>query len=177
MAKVKISESQRKYFANRINEEFNAEIRILKQQEAKNIQDLASTNTDEYIKTLGLTTDIRKFKKLEERYEESKKKLNTIINNMEQLDPTESEIKNQYNFYGTCTVWKYEDVEKYFSMKCNQVARDHYRKKNDEVARLENKRRQAIDHVYGMTEHNEIVRGLTTIFKDTNVKFLLEEAK
>ena len=37
-----------------------------------------------------------KFKKLEERYEESKKKLNTIINNMEQLDPTESEIKNQY---------------------------------------------------------------------------------
>ena len=59
-----------------------------------------------------------KFKKLEERYEESKKKLNTIINNMEQLDPTESEIKNQYNFYGTCTVWKYEDVEKYFSMKC-----------------------------------------------------------
>ena len=72
MAKVKISESQRKYFANRINEEFNAEIRILKQQEAKNIQDLASTNTDEYVKTLGLAKDVKEFKKLEDKFEASK---------------------------------------------------------------------------------------------------------
>jgi len=177
MAKVKISESQRKYFASRINEEFNTEIRILKQQEAKNIQELASTNTDEYVKTLGLAKDLKEFKTLETKLEASKKKINTIISNMEQLDPTDGEIKRRYDFYGTCTIWKYEDIEKYFSMKCNQVARDHYRKKNDEVSRLENKRRQAIDHVYGMTEHNEIVRGLTNIFKDTNVKFLLEEVK
>ena len=132
MAKVKISESQRKYFASRINEEFNTEIRILKQQEAKNIQDLASTNTDEYVKTLGLAKDVKEFKKLEDKFEASKKKLNTIISNMEQLDPTESEIKNQYNFYGSCTIWKYEDVEKYFSMKCNQVARNYYRKQKPE---------------------------------------------
>ena len=82
-------------------------------------------------------------------------------------------IKSKNNFYGGCNVYEYKDVERYFNMKCNQVARSYYKKQNKAVSILENKRKEAIDHVYGMTKNNEIVVGLKKIFKGTNVKFLI----
>ena len=169
----KISETQRKYFASRINDEFNEEIRLLKQQEAKDISETTETNMSEYLDTIGLTKLVDNYRKKEKAFMNIKTKMSNIINNLEESDPTPSAIKSKNNFYGTCNVYEYKDVKRYFNMKCNQVARSYYKKQNKAVSILENKRKEAIDHVYGMTKNNEIVVGLKKIFKGTNVKFLI----
>lgn len=169
----KISETQRKYFAKRINAEFNDEIRLLKQQEAKAITETTETNMDEYLETIGLTKIVDNYRRKEKAFNNVKTKLTNIVNNLEESDPTPRELMSKNNFYGTCSIYEYKDVERYFNMKCNQVARNYYRKENQAVTILENKRKEAIDHVYGMTKNNEIVLGLKKIFKGTNVKFLI----
>ena len=62
-------------------------------------------------------------------------------------------------------------------MKCNQIAKHHYRKRNKVVAKLEEKRKAAVDHIYGMTKNNELVVGLKKILNGTNVKFLIGKTK
>ena len=177
MANDKISETQRKYFASRINEEFNREIALLKQQEAKGIEELSTTNVDEYMETIGVAKIVETFRKKEKAWNNILGKMNTIISNLEDADPTDSRIKSNNNFYGNCSVYKYDDVEKYFNMKCNQIAKVHYRKQNKIVAELESKRKAAVDHVYGMTKNNDVVVGLKKIFKGTIVKFLIGGSK
>ena len=170
----KISETQRKYFAQRINEEFNNEIALMKQQEAKGIEELSTTNIEEYMETIGVRNVVEQFRKKEVAFENIKKKLNTIISNLEDADPTPTSVQSRYNFYGTCpSAYNYKDAEKYFEMKCNQLAKHHYRKSNKEVLKLENKRKAAVDHIYGMTKNNELGVGLRKILNGTNVKFLI----
>ena len=169
----KISETQRKYFAKRINEEFNNEIALMKQQEAKGIEELSTTNIEDYMNTIGVSDVVESYRKKEKAFENVKKKLTTIINNLEDADPVPSDVKNRYNFYGSINAYNYKDVEKYFDMKCNQIAKHHYRKSNKLVARLENKRKSAVDHIYGMTKNNELVVGLREILNGTNIKFLI----
>ena len=174
----KISETQRKYFARRINEEFNNEIALMKQQEAKGIEELSTTNIEEYMDTIGVKNVVEQFRKKEVAFDNIKRKLNTIINNLEDTDPTDYDVKQRYNFYGnSLNVFSFKEVEKYFDMKCNQIAKHHYRKRNKVVAKLEEKRKAAVDHVYGMTKNNDVVVGLKKIFKGTNVKFLIGGSK
>ena len=174
----KISETQRKYFAQRINEEFNNEIALMKQQEAKGIEELSTTNIEEYMDTIGVKNVVEQFRKKEVAFENIKRKLNTIINNLEDADPTDYDVKQRYNFYGNSfSVFSFKEVEKYFDMKCNQIAKHHYRKRNKVVAKLEDKRKAAVDHIYGMTKNNELVVGLKKILNGTNVKFLIGKTK
>lgn len=168
---VKISETQRKYFANRINEEFNKEIALMKQQEAKGIEELSTTNISEYMKTIGVDKVVENYRRKEKAFENAKRKMQTIINNIEDSDPTDHEIKSRYNFYGTPSAYQYKDVERYFDMKCNQLAKHHYRKRNKAVLKLEDKRKAAVDYIYGMTKNSELVKGLSRVLKGTNIQF------
>ena len=140
---IKISETQRKYFAQRINEEFNSKIALMRQQEAKGIQELSTTNIEEYMETIGVRKLAESFRKKEKALENIKTKMNTIINNLEDADPTDEDVKSRYNYYNSCSVYNYKDVTKYFDMKCNQLAKVHYRKRNKVVAELEDKRKAA----------------------------------
>ena len=118
----KISESQRKYFAKRIDEEFDKKIRLIKQQEAKKVENLSTTNMDAYLDTLGIAKDVESFRKKEKAYDNAKNRLNVIISNLEQLDETPQHVKSHYGFYsGNVNIFSMKDVHKYFNMKCNQL--------------------------------------------------------
>jgi len=175
MADVKISESQRKYFAKRINEEFNAQIRLIRQQEAKQVSDLSENNFEAYLEAIDMTNIVESFRKAEVKFENAKKKINTIITNLEQADPSdETSIKRYDCGYGTVsTIYNYDGVQKYFTMKCNQVATDEFRKKDKTIKTLEDKKNQAIDFVYGLTKHSELYNGMKTILKGTDIKLQL----
>lgn len=170
---VKISETQRKYFAQRINEEFNSKIALMRQQEARGIQELSSTSIQDYMDTIGVKAMAESFRRKEKAYENAKKKMNTVISNLEDADPTDEDVKSRYNYYNSCSVYNYKDVEKYFDMKCNQLAKVHYRKRNKVVSELEDKRKAAVDYIYGMTKNSDLVKGLARVLKGTDIKFQL----
>ena len=169
----KISESQRKYFARRINEEFDKKIRLIKQQEAKKVEELSTTNMDAYLDTLGIGKDVESFRRKEKAFENSRNKLNIIIGNLEQLDETPQHVKSHYGFYSTVNIFSIKDVHKYFNMKCNQLAKEEYRKQNTALKDLEDKRAAAVDYIYGMTKHSDLFKGLTKMLKGTDIKFQL----
>ena len=169
---VKITENQRKYMVKRVNEEFDDAVSFIKQKEAVTIQKISEKAEKSYKKTLGIEKEVNNLKKYEKLYEEAKEKCNNIINAMETHKETDSKLRNKYSFYGSCTIHNSENMNKYVTMKCIDLALQNFGKTPEgaEMSKLEKKRTQAVDYIYGMNESSAITQGLAKILKGTKIK-------
>ena len=169
---VKITENQRKYMVKRVNEEFDDAVSLIKQQEAVTIQKISEKAEKSYKKTLGIEKEVNNLKKYEKLYEQAKAKCNNVVAAMEQHQETSSNLRNKYNFYGSCSIHGSESMDKYVTMKCIDLALQNFGKTPEgaNMAKLERKRTQAIDYIYGMNQTCEITKGLAKILKGTKIK-------
>ena len=169
---VKITENQRKYMVRRVNEEFNDAVSLIKQQEAVTIQKISEKAEKSYKKTLGIEKEVNNLKKYEKLYEQAKAKCNNVVAAMEQHQETSSNLRSKYNFNGSCIIHGSESMDKYVTMKCTDLALQNFgkTKEGSDMAKLEKKRTQAVDYIYGMNESSALSQGLSKILKGTKIK-------
>ena len=174
---VKITENQRKYMVKRINEEFDDAVSLIKQKEAVTIQKISEKAEKNYKKTLGIAKEVDDLKKYEELYNKAKDKCNKVVAAMEQHQETSSSIRSKYNFYGSVHIHGSETMDNYVAMKCTDLALQNFGKTQEgsSMAKLERKRKQAVDYIYGMNETCQITQGLNKILKGTKIKLQIGE--
>ena len=169
---VKITENQRKYMVRRVNEEFDGAVSLIKQKEAVTIQKISEKAEKSYKKTLGIEKEVNNLKKYEKLYNEAKEKCNNVVTAMETHKETDSKLRNKYSFYGSCSIHQSSDMDKYVTMRCIDLALQNFGKPPEgaEMSKLERKRTQAVDYIYGMNESSVISQGLAKILKGTKIK-------
>lgn len=176
----KITENQRKYMARRINEEFDNAVSYIKQKEAVKIQKITSKAEDTYKKTLGINKEVNRFIKAEKELKEAKKECEDIVSAMESHTPTSDAMKRQYdfsNYGGSVNIYDSGSMKKYITMRCTDLALKNFgtTKEGAEMQKLEDKRKAAVDYIYGMSKSNGITQGLAKILKGTTIKLKLGE--
>ena len=72
--------------------------------------------------------------------------------------------------------WDSDDASKYehnFRKFCNiTCSQNNQGGISDEISKLENKRDEAIDFLYGLSEESELMHGVSKILEGTNVKLI-----
>ena len=176
----KITENQRKYMARRINEEFDNAVSFIKQKEAVAIKKITEKAETNYKNTLGITKQVNRFIKAEKELEEAKQACEEIVNAMESHSPTSDKMRRQYDFSsygGAVTIYNSGGLKKYITMRCTDLALKNFgdTKEGAEMQKLEDKRKAAVDYIYGMSKSNGITKGLAKILKGTTIKLQLGE--
>jgi len=177
----KITENQRKYMARRVNEEFDQAVSLIKQQEAVKIKRISDKAENQYKKTLGIAKEVNAFRKAYDNLEIAKKKCQELVNAMEQHTPSKQEVKKRHldnYYYGSdINIHNPKDMDNYVTMRCVSLALENFGKTPEgaEMAKLETKRKEAVDYIYGITKSNGIAVGLAKVLKGTNIKLKLGE--
>ena len=169
---IKITENQRKYMVKRVNEEFDDAVSLIKQKEAVTIQKISEKAEKNYKKTLGIEKEVDNLKKYEKLYNDAKDKCNKVVAAMEQHQETSHSVKSKYNFYGSTHIHDSQTMDNYVAMKCTDLALNNFgkTKEGSAMAKLEKKRKQAVDYIYGMNESSALSQGLSKILKGTKIK-------
>ena len=99
---------------------------------------------------------------------------------METHQPVDDKTKRQYNngyYGGTYSINNSEDMEKYVKMRCVSLALDNFGETPEgaTMKKLEERRKRAVDYIYGLTKTNGIAIGLNKILKGTSIKLKLGE--
>ena len=176
----KITENQRKYMARRVNEEFDTAVSFIKQQEAVKINKISQKAETQYKKTLGITKEVNAYHKAQKALDKAQKKCQEIINAMETHNPSEEATRKQYlqHYYsGDINIHNPKDMDNYVTMRCIHLALQNFGNTPEgaEMAKLEKKRKAAVDYIYGITKANGIAVGLQKVLKGTNIKLRLGE--
>ena len=175
----KITENQRKYMARRINEEFDSAVSFIKQKEAVTIKKVTDKAETMYKKTLGIDKAVTRYIKAEKELNAAHEECNDIVNAMESHTPTSDQMKRQYDFgtYGSVSIHNSTGMEKYVTMRCTDLALKNFgaTKEGAEMQKLEDKRKSAVDYIYGMSKSNGITKGLAKILRGTTIKLQLGE--
>ena len=68
-------------------------------------------------------------------------------------------------------------MDQYVSMRCVHLALQNFGSTPEgaEMAKLEKKRKEAVDYIYGITKSNGVAVGLAKVLKGTNIKLKLGE--
>jgi len=165
---AKLTEKQRQYFIDRVNDETNKEIKSLELKYASTIQKTASKNFGKFLKDLHCSELYKEVMDGEKELNESKRQLAHIITSHR----TKSE-NNNYNIQ--VNDWSgSKDFERALRDMASNVAEELFESTpgGAKIKKLKDVKRSAIDHIYGMTTNNEVIAGVNRILKGTNVKLL-----
>ena len=89
---------------------------------------------------------------------------------METHQPSDQKTKSQYlsNHYGSNVhIHDSKCMDKYVTMRCVHLALTNFGNTPEgaEMAKLEKKRKEAVDYIYGITKANGIAVGLQKVLK------------
>ena len=169
---AKISEAQRKHFVNRIQSKMGEVISSLKQQNAAEITRQSDEHLDEYLKTIGVVEDLESLDELEAARDKVAKRLQVNCEKIQNILKEAGHI-GQYDevrFWDSDNAMKYrESFRKFCNITCSKNNQDGI---SGEISKLEAKRDEAIDFLYGLSEESELMHGVSKILEGTNVKLI-----
>ena len=168
----KISEAQRKHFVNRIQVKMGDVISSLKQQNAAELTTQAEENLDEYLKTIGVNEDLESMKELEDARKVIANRLKANCEKIQNILKESGHIQS----FDEVHFWDSDDAEKYkmnFRKFCNiTCSQNNESPVSKEISKLEAKRDEAIDFLYGLSNESELMHGVSKILEGTNVKLI-----
>ena len=167
---AKITERQWQYFIDRVHEETDKEINALNLKYSSTIEKAASKNFDKFLKDLGCDKLYKDTKKAEALITENKIQLSSIINR----NRTKKVNNNHMTSVHEWSSWK--DFNQALRQMASNCAKDLFESTTGgkRIKVLRDKRKAAVDHIYGMNSNNEIIAGVNNILKGTNFKLLGE---
>jgi len=169
---AKISEAQRKHFVNRIQSKMGEVISNLKQQNAAEITKQSDEHLDEYLKTIGVVEDLESLEELEAARGKVAARLQANCTKIQGILKEAGHISQ----FDEVHFWDSDDAKKYrenFRKFCNITCSNHnVNGISGEIAKLEAKRDEAIDFLYGLSEESELMHGVSKILEGTNVKLI-----
>ena len=169
---AKISEAQRKHFVNRIQTKMGDVISNLKQQNAAEITKQADAKFDEYLESIGVVQDLESLRELEAARSKVAARLQANATKIQDILKEAGHIQqfDEVHFWDSDDARKYEE---YFRKFCNiTCSQNNQGGISDEISKLESKRDEAIDFLYGLSEESELMHGVSKILEGTNVKLI-----
>ena len=155
---AKISETQRRYFLERVRNQINDKIQTIRHKNSAKIAEAAKDSYDSYLKEVGVDKNLKRLKALHEE-----------ISDLKQL--MGDTVKNIYR-YKHC--FSYSDFDDFFKEQARNIANDQFTKTEEgkEIERLEKLQAQSTDYLYGLNTNNEITQGLNKILNSCGIKFI-----
>ena len=169
---AKISEAQRKHFVSRIQTKMGDVISNLKQQNAAEITKQADENMDKYLKTIDVLEDLESLEELDTARTKIAGRLQANCDKIQDILKEAGHISQ----YDTLHYWDTDNAEqfrKHFQKFCNiTCTKNNESGISKEISKLESKRDEAVDFLYGLSEESELMHGVTKILEGTNVKLI-----
>tara|TARA_R110000824_G_scaffold110418_2_gene258413 strand:- start:17529 stop:18044 length:516 start_codon:yes stop_codon:yes gene_type:complete len=169
---AKVSEAQRKHFVNRITTKMNSVIGDLRQQNASKVTKEAESKFVEYCEQIDVLKDLEALKELEAQKDEITPRLIATAEEIHKILQDNGHVDQ----FSSVHVWKgdaYDAFERKFKEFCNITCSKHNKGSiSKEISKLESKRDEAIDFLYGLSEESELMHGVSKILEGTNVKLI-----
>ena len=155
---AKISETQRRYFIERVRNQINDKIQTIKHKNSAKIAKAAKNSYDSYLKEVGVDKNLKRLKALHDEIDDLKQLMGDTVKNI--------------NRYKTC--FSYSDFDDFFKEEARKIANDQFSKTKEgkEIKRLEKLQDQSTDYLYGLNTDNEITQGLNKILNPSGIKLI-----
>ena len=147
-------------------------ISSLKQQNASEITKQSEEHLDEYLKTIGVIEDLESLQELEAARGQIANRLKANCEKIQNILKEAGHIKqfDEVHFWDSDDAMKYKDnFRKFCNITCSKNNESGISK---EISKLEAKRDEAIDFLYGLSEESELMHGVSKILEGTNVKLI-----
>ena len=176
---AKLTGGQREYFRERIGQSFASKLAPLEKVAAVKKSELVDDKFDEFIGELGLRKSLDELKRVEYELMAVQQ---TIANHMENLkaqyDLSESTYRKDYKWawghYGTMVDQVKQELLKMCRKECEILFKSI--PEGQEIEKLKNKKREAIDYIMGYDQQKELLDGLAHLLTGSGIQ-MLEEHK
>ena len=169
---AKITEAQRKYFVSRVSGKMNNVIAGLKQQNAAEVTKDAEESLENYLKAIKVFDDLATLEKLQTDRDAVANRLESTAKQIEDVLKEAGHIGQ----YETIHYWKdsahetwVKTFQKFCNITCSKEAKSGIAK---DIAKLESKRDEAVDFLYGLSNESELANGVAKILTGTGVKLI-----
>ena len=172
---MKLTAQQRDYFTTRIREQFEVELGPLEKTAAVKKAEYAQEQLPEFIASLGLTDKVQELKELEQKLIPLAEHLSDVMTSLKvKYEPTVGRYNREWHF--TSGDNKAHQVETTLMQYCKKECEIAFKKfpEGAAIASLQEKKKEALDYIYGYDQSKELLDGLANILLGTNVAMLQE---
>ena len=170
---AKLTSQQREYFCDRIKTQFDVHLGPLEKLAAVKKSQLVDEKFEEFIDELGLTDMLAELATVETRLQAVQQSLGMNLTNL----CKQYELGSEYSGYE----WSWSTSEGLVSQvrnslhkmcrkECEIAFRDIAEGKK--IEELKNKKREALDYIYGYDQQKELLDGLAIVLANSGVKML-----
>ena len=174
---AKLTQQQRSYFEERIGAQFKNQLDPLEKVAALKKADFVNERFENFIDSLGLTESLKELKKTEIRLQAIQQSLSLSLTNLSE----QYQIGNGYRGYGNEWSWSTSEglvkqVETALRKMCRKECEIAFKEfpEGQEIEKLKNKKREALDYIYGYDQQKELLDGLSSLLKGSGVAMLTE---
>ena len=171
----KISESQRKYFVQRVQDQIDDSIRALEHKNAKRTIEVSTKSYNNYLDDLGVREKLTAIIKHRNKCTELADELSPVIDTIWKALKIENHYTNEYIYIHDTTSAK--DWDKAFKQCCMKAAQDNEAVTpiGKQILELKQKKKQAVDFLYGFSDEGELKQGVNRILTGTGISLLQEK--
>jgi len=173
---AKLTSQQRDYFKNRIEDQFNNHLGPLEKVATIKKSELVDEKFKTFIDDLGLTHSLEELTKIETRLQAVQQTIATHMENLKkQYDmPTNDYGKKDY-------AWSWSQYQGMVSQVTNELRKMCQKEceiafksipEGQQIEELKDKKREALDYIYGYDQQKELLDGLAKVLMGSGVKML-----
>mgnify|MGYP003144484548 CR=1 FL=1 len=171
----KISESQRKYFVQRVQDQIDDTIRTLEHKNAKKTIEISTKSYNNYLDELGVKEKLTAIIKYRNKCTELADELTPVIETIRKALKIDTSYNSGYIYINDTTSAR--DWEKAFRACCIKAAKDNEAVTpiGKQILKLKEKKKQAVDFLYGFSDEAEIKQGVNKILTGTGITLLQDK--
>ena len=175
---AKLTSQQRDYFKDRINNQFNNHLGPLEKVATVKKSQLVDEKFETFIEELGLTHSIGELTKIENKLLAVKQTIATHMENLkEQYDMPSSDYgKKTYEWSWNTHETMVSQIMRTLRIMCQKECEIAFKSipEGQEIESLKDKKREALDYIYGYDQQKELLDGLARVLTGSGVAMLTE---
>ena len=173
---AKLTSQQRDYFKDRIDDQFNNHLGPLEKVAAIKKAELVDEKFESFIAELGLAYSLDELAKIEVKLQSVQQTIATHMENLkEQYDmPSSNYGKKDYKWSWNVHEGMVNQVMNQLRTMCQKECEIAFKSipEGQQIEELKNKKREALDYIYGYDQQKELQDGLAKVLMGSGVKML-----
>ena len=169
---AKLTSQQREYFKDRIKDQFDNHLGPLEKIAAIKKSELVDEKFEEFIDELGLRKSLDELEAVENRLNSVQQTIATHMTNLMKQYEIGSSYSREWS-------WTWNDglvsqVRNSLRTMCQKECEISFKSipEGQEIESLKNKKREALDYIYGYDQQKELLDGLAKVLVGSGVKML-----
>tara|TARA_Y100000310_G_scaffold252925_1_gene259691 strand:+ start:782 stop:1321 length:540 start_codon:yes stop_codon:yes gene_type:complete len=170
---AKLTSQQRDYFKDRIKNQFDNHLGPLEKMAAVKKAEFVDEKFEDFIDDLGLRKNLDELEQVEARLQAVQQSIGMNMTNLQR----QYELGRGYNNYEwswSMDLGLVQQVKKTLHKMCRKECEIAFKEfpEGQKIEQLKNKRREALDYIYGYDQQKELLDGLAAVLANSGVKML-----